>query len=84
MEAEKHEHAKEYKIHVNGVDKHVGDETLTFEDVVALAFTPPDPNNIYLVSFEKEKEPKEGELLAGQSVEIKNGTEFDVHDTGRS
>ena len=74
---------KKYKIIVNGEEKTVETEVLMDEEVVRLAY--PDPGDkIYSVSFEKAKEPKEGELVAGQSVEIKEGTEFDVTPTGKS
>jgi hypothetical protein len=74
---------KEYKITVNGEAKDVDTETLTYEQVVTLAF--PNPGDkIFSVSFEKAKDPHEGELLPGHSVEIKEGTEFDVEPTGKS
>ena len=76
--------AKAYRIHVNGTDREVDHEVLSFEEVVALAFTTPEPTTIYSVTFTKASVPKQGELLAGQSVTIKNNTEFDVDDTGRS
>lgn len=78
------EHPKIYRVVVNGVEKSVDHDVLTYDDVVRLAFPQPNPQTIYDVSFEKAKEPKEGELVAGQSVTIKENTEFDVHDTGRS
>jgi hypothetical protein len=78
------DHEKSYKIMVNGVAHTVDHDVLTFDEVVALAFPTADPNTIFSVSFEHAKEPKEGELLAGQSVTIKQNTEFDVDDTGRS
>ena len=77
-------HEKEYKVVVNGTEKVVTHEVLGFDQVVRLEFPVPVEGTIYLVTFEKAKEPKEGELLEGQSVEIKNGTEFDVTDSGRS
>ena len=77
-------HVKQYKIVVNGTHETVDKEVLTFDDVVTLAFPNRDPNTIYSVTFEKAKGPKEGELLPGQSVEIKENTEFDVDDTGKS
>lgn len=77
-------HQKQYKIVVNGVPTTVEQEVLSFDEVVRLAFPDPNPDTIYNVTFEKAKEPKEGELLPGQSVTIKEGTEFDVDDTGRS
>jgi hypothetical protein len=86
MSEEHHEghHDKKYKIVVNGVPTTVEKDVLTFDEVVRLAFPEPDPNTIYSVSFEKAKKPKEGDLVSGQSVTIKENTEFDVDDTGRS
>ncbi len=81
--AEQH-HEKTYRVVVNGVESTVDHDLLTYDEVVRLGFPSPDPNTIYSVSFEKAREPKEGELLPGQSVEIKENTEFDVDDTGRS
>jgi hypothetical protein len=75
---------KTYKIHVNGVEHVVDHEVLTFEEVVALAYGEPNPTTIYSVTFSHGKEPKEGELVAGQTVTVKNNTEFDVDDTGRA
>lgn len=79
-----HGHEKEYRVIVNGSEKTVEKETLTYDEVVRLEFPSPVAGTIYLVSFERAKEPTEGELLEGQTVEIKNGTEFDVTDSGRS
>lgn len=75
---------KDFKIHVNGVEKTVEDEVVSFDQVVRLAFGEPNPEVIYSVTFTHGREPKEGELVAGGSVIIKNNTEFDVDDTGRS
>jgi hypothetical protein len=77
-------HEKTYKITVNGVEHTADHEVLTFDEVVAFAFPNADPNTIFSVSFDHAKEPKAGELLKGQSVIIKQNTEFDVDDTGRS
>ena len=77
-------HEKTYKIAVNGIEHTVTNDVLSFDDVVAIAFPNADPNTIFSVSFDHAKEPKEGELLKGQSVTIKQNTEFDVDDTGRS
>lgn len=77
-------HEKTYKVIVNGVGHTVDHDVLSFDEVVALGFPNPDPNTIFTVSFDHAKEPKEGELLPGHSVTIKQDTEFDVDDTGRS
>jgi hypothetical protein len=78
------EHVKTYRVYVNGVEKVVDHEVLTYEEVVHLFIAWPVEGTIYAVSFEHGREPKEGELVAGQSVTIKQNTEFDVDDTGRS
>lgn len=76
-------HVTEYHIVVNGAHKTTTKEVLTYEDVVHLAY--PDPGDrIFMVTFEKATHPHEGELVKGQSVEIKEGTEFDVDPTGKS
>lgn len=75
---------KTYNIFVNGVEKTVDHDVLTYEEVVRLFIAQPVEGTIYAVSFEHAKVPKEGELVAGGSVEIKQNTEFDVDDTGRS
>jgi len=78
------QHTNTYKIYVNGVEKTVDHEILTYNEVVRLFIAEPVEGTIYSVSFEHAKEPKEGELVAGQVVTIKKNTEFDVDDTGRS
>ncbi len=77
-------HNKTFKVFVNGVEKTVDHEFLTYDEVVQLFIAEPVPNTIYAVSFEHAKEPKEGDLVAGQRVKIKQNTKFDVDDTGRS
>jgi hypothetical protein len=86
MREDRHDdnHEKTYKIVVNGTPTTTAQEVLSYDDVVRLAFPNRDPNTIYAVSFEHAKDPKEGELVSGQSVTIKENTEFDVDDTGRS
>ncbi len=75
---------KTYRIYINGVEKTVDHEVLTYDEVVQLFVTQPVDGTIYAVSFEHAKEPKEGDLVEGDSVTIKQNTEFDVDDTGRS
>jgi hypothetical protein len=78
------DHTKTYKIFVDGSEKTVDHEIVSFEEIVALSVGQPVDGTIYSVTFDKAKEPKSGELLTGQTVEIHNNTEFDVDDTGRS
>jgi multiubiquitin len=78
------DHTKSYKIFVNGVEKTIDHDVLDYDEIVRLFVPEPVEGTIYAVSFEHAKEPKEGDLVAGQSVTIKQNTEFDVDDTGRS
>jgi hypothetical protein len=80
----KKDHQKTFKIYINGVEKTVDHEVLTYDEVVRLFVDPPVEGTIYAISFEHAKKPKDGELVAGGSVTIKQNTEFDVDDTGRS
>lgn len=75
---------KEFKIHVNGTERTVDHDVVTFAEIVNLAFPSHDPATIFSVTFSHGRDPKEGELVEGGSVTIKNNTEFDVDDTGRS
>lgn len=77
-------HHKKYRIYVNGTEFTVETKLQSYESVVGLAFPVTTPGTIYSVTFEKARKPHEGDLVAGQSAEIKDGTEFDVDDTGRS
>ena len=75
---------KQYKIFVNTEEKTVESNIVSYEQVVLLAFPAPPVPTVYSVTYEKAEKPKEGDLLAGQRVEIKEGTEFDVTPTGKS
>lgn len=77
-------HDRTFKVSVNGVEKTVDHDVVTYDEVVRLFADPPVEGTIYAVSFDHAKDPKEGELVAGQDVTIKQNTEFDVDDTGRS
>ncbi len=82
MADEQKEH--KYKIIINGEETITEQHILTYEAVVQLAFPNSDPETIYSITFEKAKQPHAGDLVAGQQVEIKHGTEFDVTPTGKS
>ncbi|MGV9625192.1 MULTISPECIES: multiubiquitin domain-containing protein [unclassified Streptomyces] len=80
-------HRREYKILVNTREKTVHKDTLTFEEVVQLAFdpVPSGPNILITVSFRHaHQKPADGTLTAGGSVDIKNGTVFTVVATDKS
>ncbi len=79
---------KEFEIKINGSEYDVPTNTVTYEQLVELAF-PGHPNNpdiVYAVTFEHaDQHPKQGTLASGGSVTIKkHGTIFDVTPTNRS
>lgn len=87
---EEPEHAKHDKVEwivVNGRRKEVDVRRISFEEVVALAFsTPPTGAEVqFTIQYTRGPEHKpSGTLVEGQSVKVKNGMEFDVTPTNRS
>ena len=78
-------HGKNITVTVNGRDKVVNKEELTFAEVVALAFDNPSPDTIFTVSYRNaDQHPENGTLVAGQKVKVKNGTIFNVTATNKS
>ena len=79
------DHDKVYSIIVNGRLREVTDHKLSYQQVVMLAFPhdPPDPNTIYTVAY-ANPHGKDGVLVDGQDVVVKNGMSFDVTKTSRS
>ena len=78
-------HEKTYTVIVNAREKKVPNEVLSFNDVVALAEGLPSGEGwIYTVTFKNAENPREGTLVQGDSVQIKNGTTFSVSATRRS
>ena len=73
---------------VNATEYPIENETVTYEQVVKLAYPNAnlsDPDKTYSVTFEHAKEPKQGTLSKGGSVEVKpRNTEFDVVEANRS
>jgi len=79
--------AKEFTIIVNGRQKKVASKTLSFAQVVALAFNPvrTEPGVLYTVQYSRgPKANPEGELLAGGTVKLKDGMVFLVTETDKS
>ncbi|GAB2889980.1 hypothetical protein GCM10027074_67860 [Streptomyces deserti] len=80
-------HPRSYKIIVNGQERTVHTATLTFEEIVALAFdpVPTGPYVFFTITFRHaDQKPDHGTLTAGSSVEIKNRTIFNVTATDKS
>jgi len=79
-------HHKEFTIIVNAEQKTVDSAEVSYDEVVHLVYpTPPSPDTLFTVTYRNAKNPKEGSLVAGQSVEVKKaGTIFNVKPTGKS
>ncbi len=75
-------HDKEVNIIVNGRPRKVPNKAISFEEVVALAFTPVPPNAFFTVTYSHGNEG--GSLTAGRTVQVRNGMKFDVTETGQS
>lgn len=71
---------------VNGEQKTVPSREVSYTEVVALAYpTPPAPDTTFTVTFRNAVDPREGSLVDGQSVEVREeGTIFNVRATGKS
>jgi Multiubiquitin len=84
VEAAKHE----YEIEVNTEDFTVTDQTVTYDQIVDLAYPNgrSDPNAMFQVDYEDaQHQSKDGELEEGGSIEVKNkGTVFVVIRSIRS
>ncbi|SFV29445.1 multiubiquitin domain-containing protein [Hyphomicrobium facile] len=79
--------ARTFVIVVNTRRKTTSKESLTFEELILLAFEkPPTGEGVqFTIQFTRGPEANaSGTLLEGQSVKIKNGMEFDVTPTNRS
>ena len=78
---------KEKTIIVNGQQKTVTADELSFDQIVDLAFDPSQrgPQIEFTVDYRKgdDKKPK-GSLVQGQTVKIKDGMIFNVTATNRS
>lgn len=78
---------KDVTIVVNGTQKTVAKDDLTFDEVVKLAFeTPPyGANTLFSVTYRRGHGNKpEGILAPGESVKVKEGMIFDVTATDKS
>jgi multiubiquitin len=79
---------KTVTIIVNGREKEVEKGDLSYEQVVNLAFNnnpPQGPNIVITVTYSKgEKNGKQGSLLPGDTVKVKDGMIFNVTATDKS
>jgi hypothetical protein len=76
---------KEITIIVNGRQKQVQKDEMTFAEIVALAGDlPSGPDVIYTVTYQKGEGDKSGSLVEGASIRVKDGMIFNVKATNRS
>ena len=78
---------KEFKIIVNAREKAWPQTTISFEQVIVLAFGSYDnnPNKGYTVTYSKgPKSNREGSMVKGTVVDVKNNMIFDVTATDKS
>ena len=76
---------KTVTIIVNGRPREVTGRTISYEEIVKLAF-PDDPSNQdidFTVAY-ANPHGKDGELVAGQEVHVREGMVFNVTKTNRS
>jgi len=90
MENKEHGHEddhKELSIIVNTREKKWGKKEISYKEVVELAFGSysEDENVVYTVTYSKGPDShKEGSLVRGESVKVKNGMIFNVSQTNKS
>jgi hypothetical protein len=87
MEQEQKEHKKEITIIVNSRPRTWSEKEISYKEVVILAFGSysESENIIYTVTYSKGEDSKrEGSLLKGQSVKVKEGMIFNVTQTNQS
>ncbi|MBK7143583.1 MAG: multiubiquitin domain-containing protein [bacterium] len=77
---------KTVTIIVNGREKQYDGKRISFEQVVTLAFgTYEDNENIvYTVTYSKGEDKKEGSMVKGDDVKVKDGMIFNVSRTDKS
>lgn len=86
-QAPSQQHAHTWEVFVNSRPTTVDQDELTFEQIVALAFSPvpSGPGVTFTVSYRHAAQhPAEGTLVVGRSVEVKKGTAFNVTATDKS
>lgn len=87
MANEKQQEQKDVTIIVNGEQKTVPKEEMSFAELLALAFNPvpTGPNMVFTVTYRRGHSDKpEGTLIEGGSVKVKEGMVFNVTATDKS
>jgi hypothetical protein len=87
MSTHTNEKDKAITIIVNGRKKSVTSKQLTFDEIVDLAFDDPHrgPNIVFTITYRRgPDDKKEGTLLEGETVKVKDGMIFNVTRTDKS
>jgi hypothetical protein len=87
MENKENNKDKEFTIQVNSRDKLWHDSTISFNQVILLAYgdISSDPNVSYSITYKKGDNNKpEGIMVKGDEVKVKDGMRFNVTQTNRS
>ena len=81
-----HGHNEDYRIVVNGKPVTFSKKRISYEDVVVLAFGSYSPSDSvsYTVAYFKGHNMKEGTLVSGQSVRVKEGMVFNVGNANKA
>jgi len=78
-----HRKGKTYAIVVNGTQEVWTDETISYQQVVQLAFPGSPADVLYTVSY-ASPHGQDGMLAPGQKTHVKEGMSFNVVKTNRS
>lgn len=79
-----HGDPKEVTVIVNGREKRVPKGDISFAAVVALSNLPGGSNTIFTVTYRRGEGNKEGTLVEGEAVKVKEGMIFNVTATDKS
>ena len=86
-QTERPDQGKQFDIIVNGRERTVPSDELTFDEIVKLASTPrpTGPNIMFSVTYRNGGgRPPEGSLAPGGTVKVQEGTVFNVTATDKS
>ena len=85
-ESEMSEEQKKFELIVNARPKSWNEDTISYTQVVNLAFPPPHTSTeIFTVQYSRgPKDNPQGTLVEGQTVRVKSGMVFDVTRTDKS
>lgn len=76
---------KVYTVVINGRQREITDHHLTYQEAIKLAFPDDQPaaDTVYTVAY-ANPHGRDGTLVEGQDVTVKNGMSFNVTKTSRS